>query len=142
VSVATAIADAAYQGEAGAYSEQAAWILMGRDAALLPCVSLADVFDAVRQGRARTGVVPVENSLAGTVPRAYELLLDHDLTVAGETTVHIDHVLIGRPGRAFFWSPANRWTCRRARARRSSRSGCGTRAARSAARCSTLPQRD
>lgn len=92
------MADAAYQGEAGAYSEQAAWTLIGREAALLPCVSLADVFDAVQQGRARTGVVPVENSLAGTVPRAYELLLDHELTVAGETTVHIDHVLIGRPG--------------------------------------------
>lgn len=91
-------ADAAYQGEPGAYSEQAAWALAGSDATLLPSVSLADVFESVRSGRARAGVVPVENSLAGTVPRAYELLLEHDLVATGETAVHIDHVLIGRPG--------------------------------------------
>jgi len=98
VSAAAGAADAAYQGEPGAYSEQAAWTLVGRGGALLPCVSLAAAFDAVQDGRARTAVVPVENSLAGTVPRAYELLLEHDLVAAGETAVHIDHVLIGRPG--------------------------------------------
>jgi len=98
VSTAAVMADAAYQGEPGAYSEQAAWALVGREAALMPCVSLADVFAAVQTGRARTGVLPIENSLAGTVPRAYELLLQHQLAAAGETLVHIDHVLIGRPG--------------------------------------------
>jgi prephenate dehydratase len=86
---------AAYQGQAGAYSEEAAWALVGPDAPLLPCESLPVLFDAVRSGTARHGVLPVENSLAGTVPRAYELLLEHELTAVGETCVRIDHVLIG-----------------------------------------------
>lgn len=89
--------EAAYQGAAGAYSEEAAWALVGRDAPLLPCESLPVLFEAVRTGRARHGVLPVENSLAGTVPRAYELLLEHDLSAVGETCVRIDHVLIARP---------------------------------------------
>lgn len=87
--------DAAYQGQPGAYSEDAAWTLVGPRARCLPCASLAAMFDAVGNGQALRGVLPVENSLAGTVPRAYELLLDHDLTAIGETCVRIDHVLVG-----------------------------------------------
>ena len=87
---------AAYQGQPGAYSEEAAWALVGRDARLMPCETLPVLFEAVRSGQAQHGVLPVENSLAGTVPRAYELLLDHDLNAIAETCVRIDHVLIGR----------------------------------------------
>lgn len=90
--------DAAYQGEPGAYSEQAAWTLLGSDARLLPCRSLATMFDAVAEGHARHAVLPVENTLAGTVPGAYELLLDRGFVTCGETRVRIDHVLIGRAG--------------------------------------------
>jgi len=89
--------DAAYQGQPGAYSEEASWTLVGRGARLLSCETLAVLFDAVAGGRAAHAVVPVENSLAGTVPRAYELLLEHDVTAIGETCVRIDHVLIGAP---------------------------------------------
>lgn len=90
--------DAAYQGDPGAYSEQAAWTLVGRDADLLPCRSLVEMFDAVSEGRARAAVLPIENTLAGTVPRAYELLLERNLSAVRETRVHIDHVLAGRAG--------------------------------------------
>ncbi|MGH9409343.1 MAG: prephenate dehydratase [Vicinamibacterales bacterium] len=89
--------DAAYQGEPGAFSEQAAWRLVGRDAALLPCPTLPDVFDAIRERRAAEAVVPVENSLAGTVPRAYELLMTYGLAARAEVRVHIDHMLIAHP---------------------------------------------
>lgn len=91
------VCDAAYQGSPGAYSEEAAWMLVGRESRLLPCPSLSDVFEAVAAGRARHGVLPVENSLAGTVPRAYELLLGGHLTAIGETKVRIDHALIAAP---------------------------------------------
>jgi chorismate mutase/prephenate dehydratase len=77
-------AAAAYQGCAGAYSESAALALLGRGARLLPCDTLPDVFDAVEQGRARSAVVPIENSLAGAVPGASELLIARDLVVAAE----------------------------------------------------------
>lgn len=90
-------ADAAYQGSPGAYSEEAAWALVGRHSRLLPCSSLGDVFVAVESGRARHAVLPVENSLAGTVPRAYELLLGGRLAAIAETRVRIDHALIGTP---------------------------------------------
>lgn len=91
-------ADAAYQGDPGAYSEQAAWALVGREARLLPCRTLAVMFDAVADGHAGLAVLPIENSLAGTVPRAFELLLERELFASAETRVHIDHVLIGSPG--------------------------------------------
>jgi prephenate dehydratase len=89
--------EGAYQGSPGAYSEEAAWALLGPSARLLPCASLADVFDAVLAADTKYGVLPVENSLAGTVPRAYELLLDRGLAAIGETRVRIDHALIGPP---------------------------------------------
>jgi prephenate dehydratase len=93
-----AVADAAYQGRPGAYSESAARALIGRGAALLPCETLEDTFAALAEARAARAVVPVENTLAGTVTKAYDLLLEHDLTVIGEHVHHVDHVLIGKPG--------------------------------------------
>src|SRR5262245_59490868 len=92
-----AVYDAAYQGAPGAYSEAAARSLLGSSASMLPRRSLEQVFDAVAAGGARHGVVPVENTLSGTVPNVYELLLSHDLRVIGETLTHIDHVLVGPP---------------------------------------------
>jgi prephenate dehydratase len=89
--------DAAYQGSPGAYSEEAARAMLGARATLLPQASLEQVFDAVTAERARHAVVPFENTLAGTVPHSYELLLDSRLVAVGETVVHIDHVLAGPP---------------------------------------------
>lgn len=86
--------DAAYQGAPGAYSEEAAQSLLGPTASLLPRRTLEQVFDAVSFSGARHGVVPVENSLAGTVPNVYELLMSNEVTVIRETRILIDHVLL------------------------------------------------
>jgi prephenate dehydratase len=91
-------ADAAYQGAPGAYSEQAAQTLLGMEARLMPCATLEQAFEAVEDGRANHAVVPVENAISGTVPQVYELLLEHDLLVSGETVINIDHVLVAPPG--------------------------------------------
>ena len=91
-------ADAAYQGAPGAYSEEAAQILLGANARLMPCATLEQAFDAVGDARAHHAVVPVETALSGTVPTVYELLLSHDLVVSGEAVINIDHVLVGPPG--------------------------------------------
>jgi prephenate dehydratase len=94
------VADAAYQGAPGAYSEEAALILLGSDARLMPCATLEHAFEAVADGRAAQAVVPVENAVSGTVPQVYELLVAHNLFVAGETAINIDYVLVAPHGTA------------------------------------------
>jgi prephenate dehydratase len=89
---------AAFQGERGAFSEEAARQLLGDDVDALPCESFDDVFAAVNEGRATSAVVPIENSLAGSVLRNYELLAGADLTITGEAYVRIALNLIGHPG--------------------------------------------
>ena len=91
---------AAYQGQPGAYSEQAAHTICGPGASLLPCATLADAFRAVAEGRAASAVVPIENTLAGAVPGALSLLLASGLLVHAETSQRIDHVIAGTRGAA------------------------------------------
>jgi prephenate dehydratase len=88
----------AYQGEPGAYSEAAARHYGGPDADTLPCRTFDDVFDAVVQKRATHGVVPLENSIGGTIHRNYDLLLDHDLPITGEVELDVVHCLQALPG--------------------------------------------
>jgi prephenate dehydratase len=90
--------DAAYQGSRGAFSEDAALNLLTPEARLLPRETLEDVFNAVTLGEARFGVIPIENTLAGTIHRSYDLLFEHDLTIVGETIRRIQHALIAIPG--------------------------------------------
>lgn len=90
--------DGAYQGSPGAFSEGAARVLLGQDARLLPCTTLEQTFAAVVAGRARRGVIPVENTLAGSIHKSYDLLFQNDLVIIGETVRHIDHALIALPG--------------------------------------------
>jgi prephenate dehydratase len=71
----------AYQGEPGAYSEAAALHFGGPQADTLPCKSFDDVFDAVAKRRATHGVVPLENSIGGTIHRNYDLLLEHEIAI-------------------------------------------------------------
>jgi prephenate dehydratase len=94
----TSVADAAYQGAPGAYSEEAALALLGGEARLTPCATLEQTFDAVVDARASHAVVPVENAVSGTVPGVYELLLSHRFVVTGEISLNIDHVLVGAKG--------------------------------------------
>jgi prephenate dehydratase len=98
VDVYTSVADAAYQGAPGAYSEEAAQVLLGPDARLVPCATLEQTFDAVVDSRASHAVVPVEDAVSGTVPGVYELLLAHDFVVTGEVSLNIEHVLVGSRG--------------------------------------------
>jgi arogenate/prephenate dehydratase len=88
----------AYQGEPGAYSEAAALQYGGAQAETLPCKSFEDVFDAVTKTRATHGVVPLENSIGGTIHRNYDLLLDHDLSISGEVELDVVHCLQALPG--------------------------------------------
>lgn len=92
------VADAAYQGAPGAYSEEAAQVLLGATARLMPCATLEQTFEAVDDGRASQAVVPIENAASGTVPTVYELLIAHKLVVTGETIINIDYVLVAPPG--------------------------------------------
>jgi prephenate dehydratase len=90
--------DAAYQGTRGSNSEDACIDLLSPAANLLPRTTLDDVFKAVMRGEARYGVVPVENTLAGTVPGLYDLLFQNDVKIIGETVRHILFAVIAPPG--------------------------------------------
>jgi prephenate dehydratase len=88
----------AFQGEPGAYSEQAVRQYFGPAPVTLPCRTFPDVFQALQDGAATHGMLPVENSLAGTVVPAYDLLVDHDLQVQAEVIVRVEHCLMAAPG--------------------------------------------
>lgn len=88
----------AFQGERGAYSEQAAVALFGEDIEPQPCGTFDEVFFRVEEGACERGVVPVENSLAGSIHRNYDLLLQHDLYIVAEHNQRISHCLIAHPG--------------------------------------------
>ncbi|MBA7606677.1 Bifunctional chorismate mutase/prephenate dehydratase [subsurface metagenome] len=87
----------AFQGEPGAYSEEAAFQYFGSSIQAKPCESVDDVFAAVEQGEVQFGIVPIENSLEGSISRSYDLLLDSKLRVRGETELRIVHYLIASP---------------------------------------------
>ena len=87
----------AYQGEPGAYSEAAAQ-RYAPDATLRPCPSFEDVFRAVESGAAAFGVLPIENSIGGTIHRNYDLLLEHSLRIVGDLELKVVHSLIALPG--------------------------------------------
>jgi prephenate dehydratase len=89
---------AAFQGVPGAYSQAAAVELFGAGVECLPCESFEQVFAAVEQGFCERGVLPIENSLAGSIHRNYDLLLQHDLSIVGEYNLRVEHCLIGLPG--------------------------------------------
>jgi prephenate dehydratase len=88
----------AFQGERGAFSEEAARKLIADPIDVCPCETFDDVFAAVANGEASCAVVPIENSLAGSVLRNYELLANADLAIAGELFLPIRLNLIARPG--------------------------------------------
>jgi len=90
-------AGVAFQGETGAYSEEAASQFFGSSIRLNSCESLEDVFKAVERDEVQFGVVPAENSLEGSISRTFDLLLDSSLRVYGEKELRVVHCLIGVP---------------------------------------------
>jgi prephenate dehydratase len=88
----------AYQGESGAYSERAVLALFP-DAEPMPCETIRLAFSRVTSNEADFGVVPVENSQAGSVNETYELLLRSSLVkITGEVVLRVDHALLASPG--------------------------------------------
>jgi len=87
----------AFQGEPGAFSEAAAIQLLGDWITTVPCPTFDAAFRAVPDGVADALLAPVENSLAGSVVRVYDLLLESDLGIVAETILPIEHNLIGCP---------------------------------------------
>jgi arogenate/prephenate dehydratase len=90
----------AFQGEPGAYSEAAA-LTFAPGEAVLPCPSFEAVFAAVADGRASRGILPMENSIGGSIHRNYDLLVEHDLPIIGEVELRVDHCLLALPGTTF-----------------------------------------
>ncbi|NOR83172.1 MAG: prephenate dehydratase [Ardenticatenales bacterium] len=88
----------AFQGVAGAYSEQATRQFFGPEVESVPCRTLADVFFATENEQADYGMLPIENAIAGSVTRSYELLMEHDLRIHAEVILRVRHMLLALPG--------------------------------------------
>ena len=88
----------AYQGIEGSYGSEAARLFFGESAALLPQETFEDVFAAVTKGTCASGIVPVENSITGSVVQNYDLLDSYNCHVTGELILPVNHVLLGVPG--------------------------------------------
>ncbi len=87
----------AFQGKDGAYSQQAVYEHFGAVESV-SCESFEAVFDAVVSSECERGMIPIENSLAGSIHQNYDLLLRHDLFIVGEHLLRVRHCLIGLPG--------------------------------------------
>jgi prephenate dehydratase len=88
----------AFQGIKGAYSESAIYQFFGADTPTVACKSLDGIFETVERGQADLGLLPVENALTGSIPLAYELLMERDLRICAEVILHIQHTLMAAPG--------------------------------------------
>ncbi len=88
----------AFQGEHGAFSEDAACEMLAGPLELKPHSSLPAVFDAVEAGEVDCGVVPIENSLGGSINQTYDLLLKHSLVITDEFGLRVRHCLMALPG--------------------------------------------
>jgi prephenate dehydratase len=93
-----ALTTIAIQGERGSFSEEAARQLLGRKLEVRTMETFAAAFRSVSAGECRYSLVPIENTLAGSIYENYDLLLEHDLQIASEINLRIVHNLIGFPG--------------------------------------------
>jgi prephenate dehydratase len=91
----------AFQGERGAFSEEAAVKLLGEDIELVPRPTFEALYSSLKDGVADYILAPIENSLAGSVHRSYDLLIASGLHIQAEVVIPIAHYLIGVPGAVF-----------------------------------------
>ena len=91
----------AFQGERGAFSEEAAVKLLGEDIELVPRTTFEALYSSLQEGVADYVLAPIENSLAGSVHRSYDLLVSSGLHIQAEVVIPIVHNLIGIPGATF-----------------------------------------
>jgi prephenate dehydratase len=85
-------------GGRGTHSEAAAAIFFGDSLQAIPQNDFDDIFEAVTRGHVDRGIIPIENSLAGSIHRNYDLLLRYNLSIVGEVQIPIAHQLIALPG--------------------------------------------
>ena len=91
----------AFQGARGAFSEEAARKLVGAKTPVLPCERFEDVFRSLQSGDVGGAVVPIENTLAGSVHENYDHLVNFEFPIVAETSVRIVHNLIAGKGAPF-----------------------------------------
>jgi prephenate dehydratase len=91
----------AFQGEPGAFSQQAVRKLLGDRVKVKPCQRFEEVFDALEKRIVDGAVIPIENTLAGSVHENYDHLLRYNFEIVGETSLRIVHNLITPPGVSF-----------------------------------------
>jgi len=87
----------AFQGELGAYSELAVFEHFGKDISTIPCESFEAAFEVVSSKKSTYGLLPFENSLAGSIHRNYDLILRHKLHIISEYHLRVNHCLLGIP---------------------------------------------
>jgi len=92
---------AAIQGERGAFSQAAARKLLGEEVEVLPCQRFEEVFQRLQKKAVDAAIIPIENTLAGSVHENYDHLLHYDFRILGETSVRIVHNLIAPPRVSF-----------------------------------------
>jgi len=88
----------AFQGEPGAYSELAAFKHFGKEISTIPCESFETAFEVVSSRECTYGLLPFENSLAGSIHRNYDLILRHQLHIISEYHLRVNHCLLAVPG--------------------------------------------
>src|SRR3982074_570058 len=101
MSAARVLSRVAFQGERGAFSEEAAVKLLGEEIELVPRPTFEALYSSIQDGLADIILAPIENSLAGSAHRSYDLLIASGLHIQGEVVIPIVHNLIGVPGAKF-----------------------------------------
>jgi prephenate dehydratase len=91
-------ASIAFQGEHGAFSEEALLMGLSGETNRIPCRTFAEIFLAVSTGRAEAGLLPVENSTTGSIHTSYDLLLENELHIIGEFILPVRHCAMLAPG--------------------------------------------
>lgn len=88
----------AFQGEKGAFSEEAAFSFFGENIETIGYKGFSEVFEAVEKGKVDFGVIPIENTLGGTIGQNYDLLLKSGVKIFGEKVLRVQHCLIAKKG--------------------------------------------